>query len=357
MKRRSKLAVAAAVLVLTAAAGYLGAAKFERLSKQPYAGPEQKLVVGGDYSAYNAMLWITKDQDFAREQGLDLEIVTCQTGAEAIAGLRAGRLDLACCTEFVLAEQILRGAADLRVLGVLSSGDNNEIIARRDRGISRPEDLRNKTIAVPKRTSAEFSLGRYLTLYDIGPDEIKVIDVKPRNLGEALATGQADAVLIWEPIIYEVVQKLGANAVSWPAQKGQDLYWVLVSRADFIKASPAAVDKLLAALSQAAAFIRQKPEAAQAIMARWQQVPISRLQSGKYPKRYELFLDQALILAMEDEARWLMQHNLTSQTRMPNFLDYICAGPMLRVAPKEMQLVIPVARGESPGAVRGGQEP
>ena len=40
------------------------------------------------------------------------------------------------------------------------------------------------------------------------------------------------------------------------------------------------------------------------------------------PKRYPLFLDQSLLLAMEDEARWLIDNRLTDQTKVPDYLDY-----------------------------------
>lgn len=36
-----------------------------------------------------------------------------------------------------------------------------------------------------------------------------------------------------------------------------------------------------------------------------------------------LALDQSLILAMEDESRWMIKNNLTAERQVPSFLDYI----------------------------------
>ncbi len=338
---RTKTATLALLVLLAVILGYLWQAGWLGHPPRPAPGPLEKVTVNIDYSGFNALLWIARDRGFDRDQGLQLHLETYQTGQEALAHLSPDGLCLACCTEFVLVRQILGGAAGLDCLGVVSSGDNNEVIARRDRGISRPEDLRGKTIGVPQSTSAEFSLARFLTLHYIGPGDVTVVDINPRDLAEALASGKVDAVQIWEPIVYDVLAKNQGNTVSWPAQGGQDLYWLLVGRDDTIRKNPAAVAKLLRALLQAADFVRQHPLEAQAVMARWLKVPMERVQSGKFPKRYEVFLDQGLLLAMEDEARWLIDNHRVPATRLPDFLDYFYPAPLAGVAPQAVRLVIP----------------
>ena len=179
--------------------------------KKPYSGPVEKITIGVDHSEYNALLWIARDRGFAKEHGLELDLKTYQSGKDAVTDLQAGRLDLACCAEFVLVGEILAGGPDLRYLSVLSSGEVNELIARRDRGVSRPEDLRGKTIGLPLKTSAEFFLGRFLTFNHLSLKEVTIVNINPFDLADALAAGKVDAVLVWEPIIYEIIKKIGLS--------------------------------------------------------------------------------------------------------------------------------------------------
>ena len=104
-------------------------------------------------------------------------------------------------------------------------------------------------------------------------------------------------------------------------------------------------------------MLRKNPRKPRTIIARWLQVPLADLQAGKFPIRYELFLDQALLLAMEDEARWMIDNKLTEQTRLPDFLDYIYVEPLAKVDPKAVRLIIPKdERPVAPAPSGTGQE-
>jgi NitT/TauT family transport system substrate-binding protein len=337
------LSIAAGLIIIGGA--YLWFPAFRWGPVKHYAGPVEKITIGTDRTGTNALLWIARTRGYDQEQGLELAIKNYQAGRDAVRDLKAGRLDLACCAEFALVSEILAGAADLRCLVAISSGEIDELIARRDKGINRPEDLRGKSIGVPRTTSAEFFLGKFLTFNQIALKDVTIVNVNPFDLAEALAAGKVDAVLIWEPITYEIIKKMGPNAIAWPAQEGQDFYWLLVGQEEYIKRNPGTIERLLQALAQAADFIKRQPEAAREIMAQWMQVPLADLQIAKYPKRYELFLDQALLLAMEDEARWMMRHKLTEQTRLPDFLDYFYAAPLAKILPQGVHIIIP--RGEN----------
>jgi NitT/TauT family transport system substrate-binding protein len=200
----------------------------------------------------------------------------------------------------------------------------------------RPQGGRGVPIDAPRgrNHTAEIALG------SLGSD-VTIVEVNPSDLAGSLVAGKVDAVMAWEPITHDIITKVGNNAISWPAQGGQDLFWLLVSREEVVKNRGEALEKLMRALSQAANFAREKPEEVREIISRWIKVPVANLQAGKFRLRYRLFLDQALVLAMEDQARWMVRHKLTSQTRLPNYLDYFHAETLANINPKGVRLVIP----------------
>ena len=55
--------------------------------------------------------------------------------------------------------------------------------------------------------------------------------------------------------------------------------------------------------------------------------------------QFSLSLDQSLILAMQDEAQWLISNNLTNATTVPNFINYVYRDGLKSVKPGAVNII------------------
>ena len=49
---------------------------------------------------------------------------------------------------------------------------------------------------------------------------------------------------------------------------------------------------------------------------------------------FEILLEQSLIIELEDVARWAIKNNLTTGTKVPNYLNYIYLDALAEVKPE-----------------------
>ena len=55
--------------------------------------------------------------------------------------------------------------------------------------------------------------------------------------------------------------------------------------------------------------------------------------------QFLLSLDQSLIVAMEDQARWMIDNNLTTEKQVPNFNDYIYEDALKEIKPEAVNII------------------
>jgi NitT/TauT family transport system substrate-binding protein len=55
--------------------------------------------------------------------------------------------------------------------------------------------------------------------------------------------------------------------------------------------------------------------------------------------RFAISLDQSLIIAMEDETRWMMSNNLTNITAMPVYTDALSPEALREVKPGALNII------------------
>ncbi len=341
MRGKVKIAVLASVLLLVVIAGYLWQAGFRTRPNKPYAGPVEKITLGTLPIYTPSLLFIAQEKGYFKENGLDVTIKLFQTGQIGMEEMQAGHIDIAHFSDFVLVDAIFKGATSLRGLGSIVAADINHLLARKDQGISQPRDLKGKKIGVPQGTIAEFFLGTFLTLNNLSFNDVKIIYLAPSEMSEALAQERVDAVMIWDPVTYNIKKRLGDRIISWPGQSNQKFYNVLVTTAEFAQNRSRTLERLFQALTQAETFIKNNPDESIEITAKRINLDQSLFNTDWHNSNYELSLDQSLLIAMEDEARWLIQNRLTDRTEVPDYLDYIDAGPLAKVDPKAVRIIIP----------------
>lgn len=291
----------------------------------------------GIYSGFLALpVLIAEERGIFGKRGLDVRIVENPSGYAAATRLAHGDMDFATCSEFAFVAKSLQND-DLRIVSSIAKSEVHEIVARRSCGITRPEDLRGKRVGITRHTSGEFFMMMFLVDHQVPVDEVTILDMPPTMLLEALAEGKLDAVLTWDRIAEEARSELKTDAVCWPAQGGQDFYWLLVTRQDILKTSPDTVRRLLESLREAEEFIRAHPEETKRFAATyWRLDPaaVDRLWPGL---NFGISLDQALLTAMEKEAGWLIE-NSNRPGKIPNYLRFIHFDALDAVKPQSISI-------------------
>ncbi|NMC31456.1 MAG: ABC transporter substrate-binding protein, partial [Veillonellaceae bacterium] len=97
-------------------------------------------------------------------------------------------------------------------------------------------------------------------------EDVKAVEMKASEAASALMAGKVPAAVTWEPHITKAAAA-GNIVLSTTKDTPALIADVLALHEDFVKANPDAVQKIVAALSEATDFIQKNPAEAAKIMA------------------------------------------------------------------------------------------
>jgi len=155
----------------------------------------------------------------------------------------------------------------------------------------------------------------------------------------AVVKGDIDAIATAQPYATSAKDRLGANAVVWSAQSSQPLYTQVISTNEWITKHPELISRLLKSLAEAERYVNNHPAEARSIVQKWLNLDAEYMSTVWQQNRFSLSLDQSLIIAMEDEARWMITNNLTTQKQVPNFLDYMHEDELRAIKPESVNII------------------
>ncbi len=298
----------------------------------------ESLRIGFLHDPLAALLYVAQEKGLFQRHALEVSFRGYEGGVYAINDLRRGEIEVAVATEFAFLMQSFKGN-DLRALGTLATANNSEVIARTDRGIRGPEDLRGRRLGVSKGMNTEFLLGAFLAFNGLRPRDVQLVDLRPSALVRALAQGEVDAVCLYPPFSYSAKDALGGEVLSWSAQGGQEYFFLLTTTEKLLRARPKALKALLAALLEAEAYMAKNNSAARDILAREFKLSSGQLAERLAQLRFQVGLHQDLLTMMEDEAHWAVANGVAEPSQVPNLFQLLSLDTLESLKPEAVGVI------------------
>ncbi len=303
---------------------------------EEYTGPVEKITLAGYAGETAALVYIAEDQGFFEKNGLEVTIKDYASGKAAADALIDGEADIATSADFVFVSNSF-DHADLMVFGTVATAEVIELVARKDKGITTPTDLKGKKIGVTKKSSAESDLGKFLLYNGLSIDDVELVDLKPSGIVEAVINGDVDAGVTWDPNVYNIKEELGDNAVSWSVV--ESFYFVLITKEDWIENNPEAAERFIKSVLEAKDYIKDNSEDAKEFIKDRFDYDSTYIDYSWPNQEFAVCLEQAMLITFEDQARWAIKNNLTNATEVPNYLDYIYMDALEEVKPEAVGII------------------
>jgi NitT/TauT family transport system substrate-binding protein len=166
--------------------------------------PERQLekitIAYSSVSGNMAPLWITHDRGFFRKNGLDVQLVFIESGTTAVQSLSSKEVAFVQMAGAGVLQSRLRGSDVLMIAGFLNTLDYQLMV---EKSITRPEQLKGKTMAVSRfGSSSDFATRYALEKFGLVPEKdvtILEIGTQPARFA-ALESGKIQAAMIAVPL-------------------------------------------------------------------------------------------------------------------------------------------------------------
>ena len=302
-------------------------------------GPTEKTTIAFSATHYSLLANVAQVKGYFQEEGLEVTPHMHAYGKLALQAMMEDKADFATVAETPVMFAILNGA-DLSIIATIHKTNNdNAIIARTGKGIVQPADLKGRKIAATFGTTSEFFLDTFLAINAISKEDVELVNLRQEELLQALSEGKIDAAAAFNPFLIAAQNQLDKNVTTFYNKNIYTQTFLIVSTKEFTKHNPGIVKKVLRAIDRSEKFFKENPEESLKMVADFNKQDIAAIREMLDGTSTELSLDQSLILSLEDESRWAIKSQLTSASKVPNYLDYLYLDGLDSVKPAVVEIL------------------
>src|SRR5713101_5120619 len=259
---------------------------------------------------------VAKDQGFFEKHGLDTVV--------------GGGADIATTAEAPVTAAAMAGQP-IAFLARMEYSDLKTIVASKS-GIKDKADLKGKKIAFTAGTGSEVYTAALLNSAGLKKEDVTLINLRPQEMLPALVTGSIDAFDTWEPHIANAKKAMGADVAEIDTRGIYSETFNIVVMRDYLEKNGPLVEKFLAAMIDAEAWMKANPEEAISVVAKAVGIKREELAPIWADYVYQVRLDDKQLDVLKTHAAWRLESgNHPPGATMPDFLKVLSPGSLKNV--------------------------
>ena len=230
----------------------------------------KKITIGySSISPASSPAWFAYEGGFFRKYGLDAQLIFIESGSRMVQTLISGDVVAAQVGGAPVIQSNLQGSGVVIIAGLLNTMDYKFVVSR---DITRPDQLKGKTVAVSRvGSSSDFATRYTLEKYGLVPDKdvaILQIGSQPARFS-ALESGRIHGVMIAIPLTARAA-KLGLNILADLQMLGLEYqHTSLAVSQNMIKTQPDLVRNVLKSFVEGIHYAKTHRKEALAILAKY----------------------------------------------------------------------------------------
>jgi len=260
---------------------------------------------------------------YFEQHGLQVQLDYSAAGKVSLDKLLDGQVDIVTCADTPIVYRAFNTDEFVIIGSMVHSDKIAGVVARKDAGISEPADLVGKKIALFQGTASDFLLDTFFLANGLNVSDVELIDLKPPAQVEAIVNGEIDVMFSWQPHLLNALNQLGENGLVMPAEGMKPMNWLILARKDYAEANPEVLKRFLAAIKDANDFIAENRETAIDLHAEEIEMDRAIVDALWDDVIWELNLSEAMLINLENQARWAIDEGRVEATEMPNYLSLV----------------------------------
>ncbi len=251
-------------------------------------------------------------KDLFSAEGLQMKPLRFSSGPACAEALYSGSAQVGTTGD---ATAVIAAARKAGLVIIASHGGGerrHRIVARSGQPLANPSDLKGKTVGVKKGTSTYGGLLAYLKANGLSLETVRIVDMRPADMPEALSAGSVDAICASEPTP-SLAETRGGKPFAELAGLGNNYPILLMARTRFVEERPGDLVKFLRAMAKAMKFVREHPEETAGILAKVSGLDKGLCLNAMKRHSYELNLSDQMLESLTKTGQSLKDHGRIPQ--------------------------------------------